>query len=743
MTRLGRSNPSRTPFPTPSLFAAATLATMWLWPALAWPCGAMAPRVHVEHGSAEPADEDDLSHDTEKMLYVDLGDGRWTVYQGRSLDAGADVEELAWLLPVPGVPDVEVAPRMIFDRLAAATEPAFELEEVSRGECPASVRTLVRDERDRIIGGAGSGGADPDGREVAHEAAVRAVAGGRAGPYDHVTIETREGVSDPGARALEWLEEHGYRLESIDVDLLREYLEDGMNLLAMRLRADAGAEDVQPVAITLELERALSPMRLARAGASDETRIRVWTAANGRALPHGWPRVEIDEGLIDWPEGGENYDEVVAAAIDEAGGRGLVTDYLGDAGPIADEVWSDEERQRWEELRASTSSVADEGVLATLGELFGDAERLESILRDEVPLPDARALASVVRLERFSARYRPEPAGRSDPFAEPGEAAEAEAESPDRGPGPEALLEALRADDHLVSCFADALEEDAGAGGSWSATLRDSEPLERRLSHVESSLSEPFRRCVAGEIESHLDDANYGERSFPAEVSFRFSNPYAYLAEDGGFPALGAPGRPGLDEIDWESVTSRIDDELVTPLRRARDGLDATERLTRLSAVVSADALTEDVSFAQVPGYDDLPAIRRATREIDCESEEEERSDHAIYRVRDWSVELERGERVTGRGGASWPVSLGDRDAARLVVDYTPSGEVVTDTGSANGGEASDAEVDENPEIAENLAADGSEPAGAASTRWWPWAAAAGGAIGAVWVALTVRRRPS
>ena len=113
-------------------------------PALAWACGAFVPRVNVvEFGSPQEAD-DALVHDAETMFYVDRGDGRWTVYQGRSIDADDGVEEFAWLLPVPGIPEVEVAPAMVFERLAEATEPVFELEDRSIGNCPAEVSTFLR-----------------------------------------------------------------------------------------------------------------------------------------------------------------------------------------------------------------------------------------------------------------------------------------------------------------------------------------------------------------------------------------------------------------------------------------------------------------------------------------------------------------------------------------------------------------------------------------------------------------------
>ena len=718
--------------------AVAACAVIWLSPAIAWACGAFALPVTVEYDPSQEADGA-LVHNAERMLYVDRGDGRWTVYQGRSIDADDEVDEIAWLLPVFGVPEVEVAPPLVFQRLQEATDPEFVLQEESTGDCPAEVRNFLRKDALDL----GRSAAPATSHSVDHEAqapAVRAVDTGSVGPYDHVTIETEKGIDDPGKKVVEWLEDHDYHVASVDVDLLREYLDDGLNLFAMRLRADAGADDVQPVALTLEMERALSPMRLARMGAAEETNILVWTAAEGRAVPYGWPRVELEEGLVDWSDGGANYMDVVAAAVDEAGGRGFATDYLMDTDATVDRMWSEEAQHRWPKIRSRTDFEGREtATLEAIGELFDHDDLLAQILRDELPTPGADELATQIDAGHFSAEYA------SDPFS--------------RHPGadPEDFLGALRDGRFIAHCFESALESNGQAGGHFAATVVNPSRNDELFEDVDASLDDAFSRCVTRGIERHIEIIDYAPGLFPVEMELRFTNPYESRGENNGFPALMAMPDEALEAVDWNEVVARIDETIATPLKRAADRLAATDRLTRLSTVVAAGDLTDDVSFSQVPGHRDRPATRKATREIECGGVER-REGREVYTVRDWSMELERGEPVTGRG-ESWPVAIGDRDAARLIVEYDRWGRVVDERGEAIDGEVEEIEVDEEARAAEEKEGkddgidDGhaddaggidetkDDPETDGDDAWWQWLLGALAAFSVVSMVLVARRR--
>lgn len=654
--------------------AAAAAVVVWLSPTVVWACGSYVVSVTAGEESSEWGD-DVLVHDAEKMLYVDRGDGRWTIYQGRSIEADDAVDEFAWLLPVPGTPEVEVAPQLVFQRLQEVTRPEFVLRDESTGDCPAEVRS--RQQRTGLdLGGGGAS------QSVGHEGeapVVQQVDSGSVGPYDYVTIETDKEAEDAGKKAVEWLEKHDYRVESVDVDLLREYLSDGLNLLAMRLRADARTEDVQPVAITVEMEQALSPMRLARAGAAEETSILVWTAAEGRAVPYGWPRVEIDEGLVDWTEEGANYMDVVAAAVEEAEGRGFSTDFLMDSDVGVDRVWPDEARQRWAKIGDRKEFEGREKeTLQAIAELFDHDELLAVILYDEMPMLTADHLEGEVEVGHFEAEYEPQ------------------LFSPSSRTTPRTFLNRLRGGQLVVECFDQALSMNWGAGGHFAATVVDPAEHDEVFEDVDSSLADGFFRCVRDSLRDHIESTRFVSDAFPMEMELRFFNPYQSPGDERGFPALMALPDEALQAVDWKSVVERIDEAIAAPLERAADRLAATDRLTRLSTVVKAENLTRDVAFVQVSGHRDRPATRRATRRIECDGDEE-RENGSIYTVRDWSVTLDGGQSVTGRG-VGWPVGIGDRDAARRIVKYDRRGQVVDATGDAAGGGSIEVDVEASDE---------------------------------------------
>ncbi len=663
--------------PVPALSVAASVAgiLVWLTPAVVWACGTFAVSVTAGEESPQWAD-DALVHDAEKMMYVDRGDGRWTVYQGRSIDADDAVDEFAWLLPVPGTPEVDVAPHLVFERLKEATRPEFSLHDESTGDCPAEVKTRGPDKSLGIDLGGG------ESQTVGHETdtdAVRSVDAGSVGPYDYVTIETQDGVDDAAEKAVEWLEKHDYHIGSIDVDLLREYLDDGLNLLAMRLRTDAKADDVQPVAITVEMDRALSPMRLARAGAAEETDIIVWTAAAGRAVPHGWPRVEIDEGLVNWADDGANYMDVVARAVEEAGGRGFVTDSLMDTDTGADHLWSDADQARWATIRDRDDFEGHEQqTLQAIAEIFDHDDLLAEILHDEMPSLSSDELQAQIEVGHFDAEYEADPFSSFSPKT------------------PEYVLNRLQDGRLGPDCFDDALAINWRAGGHFAATIVNPEEQDEMLQDLDSSLDDRFSSCVREDIEAFIEDTTFVSGAFPMEIELRLSNPYELPGDDRGFPALMALSDEALASVDWKRVVTRIDEAIAAPLQRTADQLAATDRLTRLSAVVAAEHLTKDVSFSQRPGHRDRPPTRKATRRIECGGDEVT-EDGRNYVVRDWSMTPKHGSPVTGRG-KGWPLAIDDRDAARLVVEYDSSGQIVDKRGDAHDGEVESTGADAEAE---------------------------------------------
>ncbi|MBW1831268.1 MAG: DUF2330 domain-containing protein, partial [Deltaproteobacteria bacterium] len=148
-------------------------------------------------------------------------------YQGPS-------EEFAWVLPVPGIPEVDVSSDLAFTRLQQASNPQYNLTTVVEGRCKRV--------RDRNSSSAGSGSAPDFGADGTFEdGGVNVLASGTVGPYDFVVIEPDASYENVGDVVVDWLTSEGYDVVPPGGDpgdistLLGSYMQGGMNLIAFRL----------------------------------------------------------------------------------------------------------------------------------------------------------------------------------------------------------------------------------------------------------------------------------------------------------------------------------------------------------------------------------------------------------------------------------------------------------------------------------------------------------------------------
>lgn len=229
-------------------------------------------------------------------------------------------EEFSWVVPVPTAPKLSVGSDRVFQLLRNSTQPQFRLN-ITRtdGSCrqdqafldganvPLSAPTAARAES-----------ADAGGVEVISQESV--------GPYDSAVIQGE----DPTA-IKSWLRENGYDIPDNVDPLLNPYIEANMPLLALKLRKDRGDGDLQPIVMRYQSEKPMIPIQLTAVAATDDMDVQVWILGEERAIPNNYPHVKINEARLNWLQGGNNYRSVVTEAMNEAGGRGFVTDYAGDS----------------------------------------------------------------------------------------------------------------------------------------------------------------------------------------------------------------------------------------------------------------------------------------------------------------------------------------------------------------------------------------------------------------------------
>jgi hypothetical protein len=253
---------------------------------------------------------------------------------------------------------------------------------------------------------------------------VRVSDGGTVGSYDYVTIEIAEAADDPVEAVADWLTSNGYEPSSRDAEALGPYLDRGFHLLAFKLTSRASPGAIRPVAITYESERPIIPMRATAVAAQRDMSVKVWVIGPSRAVPTSYRALVIDETRIDWlsaetyatgtlpfggagPFGGtvrrpSNYDAVVAASADEAGGRGFVTEMAAPASQVRRAIWSPADEEAFTLLSSQSYEDGLDALLAAR-EHYAGWDGWHEAVTAATTLPDG---VTIEALERNPEQHR-------------------------------------------------------------------------------------------------------------------------------------------------------------------------------------------------------------------------------------------------------------------------------------------------------------------------------------------------
>jgi hypothetical protein len=313
-----------------------------------------------------------------------------------ALDYAGDAEALAWLVPVRSKPgEVSVSSNVLIDRLDGATAPRYWASVKVAGMCMGALAP-----QDSYVDG---GLVAPD--ENAPPPPVRVSERGTAGSYEWTHIAADRSAADPAAALTAWLTTNGF---SVDSKVLAPYAKDGYGFLALRLMAGAERGTVRPLAFTYEGEPVV-PIRAAASSAQDDLALSVWLFGPSQAVPENYPSLVLNDALIEWssarkftasvlPAGGagpfgprlplpNGYDALVAAAVDEAGGRGFVTELAGPASQYRERVWSALDEENFNTL---TSTEYEDGfdALYAASVLYAGWDGFQEAVTAALTLPD-------------------------------------------------------------------------------------------------------------------------------------------------------------------------------------------------------------------------------------------------------------------------------------------------------------------------------------------------------------------
>jgi len=287
-------------------------------------------------------------------------------------------EEFAWVLPVPGIPEVKVSSDLAFTRLQQASNPQYSFTTEVEGKCKSGdSSSAFGPTADSGTGGTGGSGG---------EGGVNVLASGTVGPYDFVVIEPDASYERVGDVVVEWLTLEGFDVvppggDPDDIStLLGSYLQGGMNLIAFRLTKGNDTGTIRPIWITYESDQPMIPIRPTAVAANDDMGVMVWVLGESRAVPVNYKALELNQALIDWLTGASNYNQVVVAAANEAGGQGFVSERAGPSADYDNVIILDFEKEDWEALRASAAVLSPAELLSESGFRFDGWDGYEALV---------------------------------------------------------------------------------------------------------------------------------------------------------------------------------------------------------------------------------------------------------------------------------------------------------------------------------------------------------------------------
>lgn len=245
-----------------------------------------------------------VDQQAERIIFTVNGDNTITAYV--QINYTGEAPDFSWVVPVPSVPEVDVAEIATFDELSTLTAPVFTPPPV-----PDCAMVLMA-----VPESAAAGEFD--------DSAVEVLAAGTAGPYAYEVVTS----PDPNALIL-WLRDHNYRVTEEMEPLIRVYNTEGMVFLAMQLQPDQGVADIQPIVMTYESTKPMIPLRLTAVAANPNMNVVTWIFADAQAYPINYAHPVVHDKDIRFSFAGSpsNYLQLVDDTVDLYDGRAFITEY--------------------------------------------------------------------------------------------------------------------------------------------------------------------------------------------------------------------------------------------------------------------------------------------------------------------------------------------------------------------------------------------------------------------------------
>jgi hypothetical protein len=162
----------------------------------------------------------------------------------------------------------------------------------------------------------GGAGAKADPVEIVQQQVI--------GPYETVTLRS----DDPEALS-KWLAANGFNLPDEAKPILADYVADGLDFIAMRLRPTTGVRAMEPIRIVTQGADVTLPLRMMRIGAGQKLGITLFVLGEGRYRPKNFPHAVVDASqlLWDYNQKRSNYQNLSAELMAKDDGKTWLTEY--------------------------------------------------------------------------------------------------------------------------------------------------------------------------------------------------------------------------------------------------------------------------------------------------------------------------------------------------------------------------------------------------------------------------------
>lgn len=275
----------------------------------------------------------------EQIVFRQEGDATTAMIK---IDYVGNAADFGWVLPVPNTPEISLGSDQIFTELELATRPQFLLERKGEG-CP------VPESRDGLTATAVPA-ANPEvdnGVTVEQSLSV--------GPFDAQVISS----DDPAALAT-WLADNNLDLTEQGSALLAPYVQAASKFVVLKLKNNASVGSIQPVILKYQASKPVIPMTLTAVAAQDDMGVLVWLLGNGRGVPVNFKHVTPNYSRLNWFSGTRSayasYQNLITAAMDEAGGQGFATDFAGFLPNLPERFTTTD---RWQDMLQNSADLSD------------------------------------------------------------------------------------------------------------------------------------------------------------------------------------------------------------------------------------------------------------------------------------------------------------------------------------------------------------------------------------------------